>query len=147
MNRNEEASARRALLELFISDLEEASKQSGAPILRRASGDTSALVIDGLRRVLDGEDDPFRIAPPRGIKPRMSRKHRQFLAAVVGRLAGEIGVEDAFVKAGHLFNVGKEAARDAYYAEKAWIEAAPPEWWKAKIDRLLGGARVSDITP
>jgi hypothetical protein len=100
VNKHHAAKARETLLKSFLWSLETGlqnrkdappdlsddailNRKNSALVLPGVSNDTARLVIEGIRRALDDQEDPFNIRPPRGIKPKLNRAQWHLLGATV----------------------------------------------------------------
>jgi hypothetical protein len=150
MNKHYEARAHAALLKVFLVNLEHADqhRRNGVEVTLPMSQSVADVVFAGIRRALEGEDDPFRIKPPRGTKPRLSRAQWQFMAAVAAHLIADGSTnEEAFQRAGELFNISAQSARDAYYEEKQMVEGHLGYHWRDYAARVIAGEHFSNIVP
>lgn len=150
MNKHHEAKARKTLLNVFLVNLEHAhqNRRSGVEVTLPMSQGVAELVFDGIRRALEGEADPFRLKPPRGIKSRLSRAQWQFMAAVVARLIKDGSTsEEAFKRAGELFDMSPQAAKQSYYEERGSVEGVLGYHWRDYAARVIAGEDFSKIVP
>lgn len=91
------------------------------------SRDMIDLLTNGIEAALAGSKDPFGIAAPRGIKPRLSRqKQIEAVSEVIAELErnprGNVVI--VFESVGKKYNVGMETIRNLYYdkALRRWAE-------------------------
>lgn len=149
MNKHHEAKARETLLKLFLERLEHAHQnRNGVTVTLPMNHDTAGIVIEGIRRALEGEADPFRLNPPRGIKSRLSRAQWQFMAAVVARLMDDgLTSEEAFKRAGEVFAMSPQAAKQCYYEERQKVGDLNGNHWREYVSRVLAGEDFSKIMP
>lgn len=107
MNKHDLAAARRSLLELWLSLIQDAydnqqrelenllhSRTGDEPVIPpmlripKPSSDMMNLLLSGIAAALDGKSNPFGVeAPSKGIKPL---KTRQQMISIVGELIAEI---------------------------------------------------------
>lgn len=149
MNKHHETKARETLLKLFLERLEYSHQnRNGGEVTLRMNHDTADIVIEGIRRALAGEADPFRLKPPRGIKTRLSRAQWQFMAAVVARLMDDgVTSEEAFKRAGKVFDMSPQAAKQCYYEERQKVGDLNENHWREYVSRVLAGEDFSKIVP
>lgn len=141
MTKNEEAEARAALLQRWIDDLERGyashrdtidamlEASAGEPVtvpnleIRPVSRDMMEILLGGLRRALDGEQDPFRINQPRGKKPLLSGSEKLNLAMCV-ILKKEAGIheEEAIEIVAEEFGISPSSAKEFFYSKKKWAQ-------------------------
>jgi hypothetical protein len=155
MNKHYEAQAHATLLKVFLVNLEHADqhRRNGVEVTLPMSQSVADVVFAGIRRALDGEDDPFRMKPPRGKGPKLSRAQWQFLAAVVARLIADGATREvAFERASELFSselfvLSPQSARAAYYQEKQMVEGHMGYHWRDYAARVIAGEHFSNIVP
>lgn len=154
MNKHHAAAARRALIERWIEVLNEAAILRARAIERqeggrksieddeqsllerpdlfltpayelRVSTDMVNLLVEGLWAALAGESDPFKIKPPRGVKPRLS-KHQELEAVlqVLNAVSRGENVTEAIDGVAKRRPVSYGTIREAYYdkATRSWAD-------------------------
>lgn len=85
--------------------------------------DDLALVVQGLRKAVAGDADPFDLREPRGIKPRLSRQER--IEAVARVL---LAIDDGQLRKDAIERVAKDFNVSGKYLERDLADATLRRW-------------------
>lgn len=132
---HDEIESRRKLLELWLDILEKGysgmrrkiAESNGEPVpvpsmtIDPPSWDMMEFMTQGLRRAISGDNDPFRILPPRGKRPKLAGADQIALAMQVLSLKESGKNEEESIEiAAESFGVSSSTAKNIFYARKEW---------------------------